>query len=206
MDGNNLHAGILPPWTTQSDLYVVSSLGAFSCPTITLAASDTLQLFIDASYYDYTGCICDRGTYGSAPRCDPVPSQSQIQVAASASISTMFSPAQFGERRVSVGIDTSWLLSPPANSAGQLPVVIYLTFFINETLFEASTDVITTFPYHSFISLSFIILSCIMSTTPRVLSTNADISFVGVFIGWNVPFLYSVWAYIRAAQIWQVSE
>jgi hypothetical protein len=45
-------------------------------------------------------------------------------------------------------MDTSWLLSPPAftqvingQSVIQLPVVIYLTFWINDTIFDASTDV-----------------------------------------------------------------
>jgi hypothetical protein len=142
IDGNPLlYSGTLPTWTKQTSLFLLSTLGQFACPTITSATSELVQVFIDASYYNYTGCVCDRGTYGSAPDCSYIPPTSQLIVTDSPSESTMFSPAEFGENRVTVGMDTSWLLSPPISSSGQLPVVIYLTFWINHTIFDAPTDV-----------------------------------------------------------------
>jgi hypothetical protein len=141
LDGMPYLHGPMPFWATKTDRYMVSSAGPFSCPTITSVDDAAFQLFVDASYDDYSDCICDRGTYGEPPNCLYIPPTSQLQVASSTSISNTFSPAEYGEHRQTVGMDTSWLLSPPANSAGQLPVVIYLTFYINSTLFNAATDV-----------------------------------------------------------------
>jgi hypothetical protein len=141
LDGMPYFHGPLPFWAKKTDRYMVASSGPFSCPTITSVDDAAFQLFIDASYDDYSDCICDRGTYGEPPNCLYIPPTSQLQVASSPSFSNTFSPAEYGEHRQTVGMDTSWLLSPPANSASQLPVVIYLTFWINNTLFNAPTDV-----------------------------------------------------------------
>jgi hypothetical protein len=165
MDGNNLYdVGALPKWAKKTSSYVVSPIGLFSCPTVT-TTTDSVQLFIDASYYDYSGCICSRGTYGFAPNCNYIPPTSQLQVADSPLQSTMFSPAEFGENRVTVGMDTSWLIAPPASSSGQLPVVIYLTFWINHTIFDAPTDVSYTLYIHSL--NTFLTLSCLIHSDPR---------------------------------------
>jgi hypothetical protein len=43
MDSNNLYGGTLPQWAKQTTRYVVSSLGPFSCPILTLATTGLLS-------------------------------------------------------------------------------------------------------------------------------------------------------------------
>jgi hypothetical protein len=67
---------------------------------------------MDPFYFDYQGCICERGTYGSVPNCLSIPATTTTTVNDNTSVVT-FSPAQYGNQRQMVGMDTAWLISPP---------------------------------------------------------------------------------------------
>jgi hypothetical protein len=73
-------------------------------------------MYLDAAYSGYQGCLCERGTYGSAPNCLDIPSTASASVAVTNNNMLVFSPASYGDRRQMVGMDTAWLLSPPTGN------------------------------------------------------------------------------------------
>jgi len=103
-----LHISALPAWVVVRTSMLQLEGQNFLCPELSSSSNKMMQLIADASWSDYAGCSCARGTFGIPPLCFAVPSVAQINQAgaiSSGEIGSAFSQLARSEGSVD---DTLW--------------------------------------------------------------------------------------------------
>jgi hypothetical protein len=105
----------LPKWTITLDEYSKSLDQPYICPKLSSVQSPKMSLLIDPSYYSYSTCQCDRGTFGRAPQCFQIPesqtlSKQQFNIETIKIINNTFTDDWYGNQRMSTGLFTSWII------------------------------------------------------------------------------------------------
>lgn len=102
--------GTIPTYV-KPDLtkYVKNSVDSrYYCPSLTGIYTD-ISLEVDPSYYNYSNCACEKGTYGLPPNCTFLPDFTVVQSP------THFTDAVYGTARLQPGINTLWEVKRDVN-------------------------------------------------------------------------------------------
>jgi hypothetical protein len=105
--------GSLPDWTVVNDEYSKTLNEPFLCPTLGSMELPTMSLKLDPSYYSYSTCVCDRGTFGSPPDCYIIPESQDIenvQYPVFSHLNDTFTDSWYGDQRMTSGLSTSWVI------------------------------------------------------------------------------------------------
>jgi len=108
-------AGSYPSWVEQRPPYIKYGSEPYICPTLVGNQGVPFVMRTDASFYNYAGCICDRGFYGSPPNCLDIPEVVTINGNKSNSNSFTFTDETYGSNRLTLGVDISWYLNYKEN-------------------------------------------------------------------------------------------
>jgi Leucine-rich repeat (LRR) protein len=172
--------GKLPTWVNVLNQYSKSLNEPFLCPNLVSKARSTMSLHIDPSYYKYSQCICDRGTFGTAPNCFNVPESQDIdkvQFPVHTKFNDTFTDSWYGEQRMSTGLFTSWVInkqnddsmienshfttqSTNSNTNTNTPILmINVTLFINLDTFSSFTDIIDIYEGKQIVYILIVLLT-----------------------------------------------
>lgn len=158
-------SGNLPRWATVSSTSLLKQNGTtFVCPQLGTVLLETAVLAVDGSYYLYSLCICDKGTYGVPPDCPSIPAEvnllppsyngsiiAGLDWSTPNSAYTSFTDGAYGYQRVIGGMDTSFLINSTQllystrsydASRPVLGITIQLWF---TPVFSAFADVLTVY-------------------------------------------------------------
>jgi hypothetical protein len=77
-----------------------------------------MSLLVDPSYFEYSLCVCDRGTFGASPNCVTVPEAQKIDNVQGPVLSLYndtFTDSWYGNQRMTSGLSTSWVIDKRIN-------------------------------------------------------------------------------------------
>lgn len=142
-------SGSLPSWLFATNTYTKTSLAqAYSCPMLQ-NTDGRLTVVLDPTYYRYSLCECDRGTYGVPPACPQVPSQVAVPLTgnqtATAATNGYFTDATYGDKRLIVGFDNTWTLAQNNGSASTTVRVVHIVLYVNTDVFRDVTDALDVY-------------------------------------------------------------
>jgi len=172
----------LPSWISKdTDTLATSKNQNYACPTLRSTTTKLMQFLVDPTFYGYSGCECAKGSFGKAPLCLSVPLSSTlladgqyrsdeigldflsaVQAAGSvagvvtATPTTSLSDSWYGNSRLTLGLDTSWVIdvrgandSLAAASRRLLgtgtALFVRLRIHLNRALFDEATDVLSVY-------------------------------------------------------------
>jgi hypothetical protein len=103
----------LPTWgIARTDQYAKTLDQPFLCPSLGSRNLRTMSLLVDPSYYAYSTCVCDRGTFGGPPSCFIIPESQDInhvQYPVFSYLNDTFTDSWYDEQRMTAGLSTSWV-------------------------------------------------------------------------------------------------
>jgi hypothetical protein len=158
-------SGSLPRWVTTSTTSSLKQSGTtFVCPLLGSVFLESATFTIDGSYYLYSLCTCDKGTYGTPPDCPSIPTEVPLPApwvnsssgmvldwSQANALYTSFTDAAYGHERVIGGMDTSFLINSTSLllSTGEYRInrpVLGITIHLWLTTdFAAFTDVLSIY-------------------------------------------------------------
>jgi Leucine-rich repeat (LRR) protein len=155
----------LPEWAIiRTDQYVKSLDQPFLCPQLGSRNLPTMSLLVDPSYYSYSTCICDRGTFGGPPDCYIIPESQDINAVeypVFSHLNRTFTDSWYGDQRMTSGLSTSWVINEQSNNAGTL----------SHNAATSSNNAATT---STFVSSSLPAVYSTVTSTPAKLSIPAS--------------------------------
>jgi len=127
----------LPTFVFQSNILLGSSAYQYSCPQLNGITNPLFVIKFDPSYYNFKGCICNRGLWGNAPICNNIPSFLSTSDATftdeSYSSKDIMSTINMNNViKLTPGVDISWIVSPadPDIKSIQFSIIKYSEFDI----------------------------------------------------------------------------
>lgn len=129
-------SGNIPSWALQSKPFIVSD--SFSCPSVVGNVGYSFVMSIDASYYNFQNCVCDRGYYQNPPYCLDIPKVVNVTLNNTDSSYASFSDSMYGSSRLTLGVDISWVLNSPVVGAK----AFYINIQAKRQYFKSFDDVI----------------------------------------------------------------
>lgn len=103
------------------------------CPQLVSVSNPLVKITLDASYYNFRVCKCQRGFYGKPPNCLDIP------YAVSVNQGSYFSDSMYGDQRLTPGLSTSWEM----RSINKPSLVLSLT--VNTNYFSIFNDLIEVY-------------------------------------------------------------
>jgi Leucine-rich repeat (LRR) protein len=104
----------LPEWSIiRTDQYSKTLDQPFLCPGLGSRNAPEMVLKVDPSYYAYSTCVCDRGTFGGPPECFIIPESQDIngvEYPVFSYLNDTFTDSWYGEQRMTSGLSTSWVI------------------------------------------------------------------------------------------------
>lgn len=69
----NTFQGPMPVWVAPSSSTIKTNGSLYSCPVFAHVDSNLASFKVDGSFYNYSYCRCDDGTFGAPPDCESIP-------------------------------------------------------------------------------------------------------------------------------------
>lgn len=81
----------------------------YVCPVFSHVDDSTYRVAVSPSFYNYTLCRCEDGSFGVPPNCDTIPIAAPLVTEKG----FKFSDSLYGQQRQASGIDVRWPIGPP---------------------------------------------------------------------------------------------
>lgn len=119
----------LPGFAKKTSTFIVEN-DKYFCPSLVSSTSETTVVTLDASYYEYSLCNCQRGYFGKPPNCTDIPTFKEFKEGG------IVSDSIYGNNRLMPGINTKFVLK----NYGSFKPMVSIVLDLNLQNFKRFTD------------------------------------------------------------------